>query len=224
MSAETPEQALTPEQEEIAHLREEVEKLRAENKKLEELALMDALTETFNRRGLEKMAEALLPRDKDGSHEEKESVAESGHPITVGMFDLDNFKQFNTDHGHIEADEVLREAAKVLQRVIRGNDIIARYGGEEFLVIFTNTTDQDLKEKLLDKNEGRLRIGFTTKLSNGKDVSVTFSGGFTMVRPDETLKDFNTIANRADQALYESKKSGKDRITPFPEPEEVTAL
>lgn len=226
MPAEQLEQPLTPEQQEITTLKEENQALRKENENLkeekerwEQLALRDFLTEVYNSRGLEKIAKVLLPRDKkENDHTESTSAENKSPRIVVAMFDLDNFKQFNTDHGHLKANEVLKVAAQTLEQATRGNDVVGRFGGEEFVVVFTDTTAEDIRQKFFDEETGHPRVGFTI-LIEGEAVRVSFSGGLTEVRPDETVKDFTTILERANQAMRAAKDGGKDRIAHFEEKE-----
>ena len=221
MPPENIEGPLTPEQQELADLRTENTELKTKNAELEkqaELALIDPDLEIYNKRGMMRMAELLLPRDEAMGPAEKGLAAAERPPIAVAMFDLDDFKKFNTGYGHLKADEVLKdaaavlkEAAKVLKASVRGGDVVARFGGEEFVAIFQDTTDEAINKAFLDEETGRLRIGFTS-LINGKEVRVSFSGGVTQVKPGETLKDFKDILERANQAMREAKKQGKDQI------------
>jgi diguanylate cyclase len=221
MSPENIEGSLTPEQQELAELRTENAELKTKNAELEkqaELALIDPDLEIYNKRGMMRMAEVLLPRDEATGPAEKDLAAAERPPIAVAMFDLDDFRKFNTDYGHLKADEVLKEAAavlkeaaKVLKASVRGGDVVARFGGEEFVAIFQNTTAEAINEAFMDKKTGRLRIGLTS-LINGKEVRVSFSGGVTQVKMGETFKDFKEILERADQAMREAKKRGKDQI------------
>jgi diguanylate cyclase len=221
MSPENIEGSLTPEQQELADLRTENAELKtkiAELEKQAELALIDPDLEIYNKRGMMRMAEVLLPRDEATGPAEKDLAAAERPPIAVAMFDLDDFRKFNTDYGHLKADEVLKEAAamlkeaaQVLKASVRGGDVVARFGGEEFVAIFQNTTAEAINEAFMDKKTGRLRIGLTS-LINGKEVRVSFSGGVTQVKMGETFKDFKEILERADQAMREAKKRGKDQI------------
>lgn len=221
MSPENLEGSLTPEQQELADLRAENTELKRKNTELgkqAELALVDPDLEIYNKRGMMRMAEVLLPRDEAGGSAEKDLTAAERRPIAVAMFDLDDFRRVNTDYGHIKADEVLKdaatvlkEAAKVLRASVRGGDVVARFGGEEFVAIFQNTTDEAINKAFLDEETGRLRIGFTS-LINGKEIRVSFSGGVTQVKAGETFKDFKDILERADQAMREAKKRGKNQI------------
>lgn len=229
MSPENLEESLTPEQQqELMDLRTENAELKTENAELKrknaelekqaDLALVDPDLEIYNKRGMMRMAEVLLPRDEAKGSAEKDLAAAERPPIAVAMFDLDDFKKFNTDYGHLKADETLKDAAaalkevaKVLKASVRGGDVVARFGGEEFVAIFQNTTDEAINKAFLDEETGRLRIGFTS-LINGREIRVSFSGGVTQVKPDETFKDFKDILGRANQAMREAKKRGKDQI------------
>ena len=147
---------------------------------------------------------------------------ETSPRIVVGMFDLDDFKKFNTDYGHLKADEVLKRAAQVIEQATRENDAVGRFGGEEFVVLYTDATEEDIKKRFFDEHTGKPQLGFTT-LIDGQSVRVSFSGGITEVKPGETAKDFQKILERANQAMRTAKKTGKDQIVHFEEKPESTA-
>ena len=139
-------------------LRTENTELKTKNAELEkqaELALIDPDLEIYNKRGMMRMAELLLPRDEAIGPAEKGLAAAERPPIAVAMFDLDDFKKFNTGYGHLKADEVLKdaaavlkEAAKVLKASVRGGDVVARFGGEEFVAIFQRHDQRSDKQGL----------------------------------------------------------------------------
>lgn len=209
---QAPEERIAQLEEENAALREEVERLTKERDEREREAIMDELTKVLNRRGLNEMAKALLPRDDAAGRERSKDMGRQ----VVAMFDLDNFKQLNTQHGHLKADEVLKRAAQVLKGFVRESDVVGRFGGEEFVVIFTNTSGENIKARLFDEKKGGWKMSFTT-LIDEEAIQASFSGGMTEVGENETGKDFQAILERANQAMRRSKEAGKNRVTDFEE-------
>ncbi len=166
------------------------------HRNLKIMATTDALTGLTNRHRI------MLRLD-----EEFERSIRQNSPLCVATIDIDNFKQINDTHGHPFGDEVLKEVAKRMQHSIRRYDIIGRIGGEEFLVIFPGTgtaETQTVAERLRESVEAaRLACG-------SGDVRVTISGGIALVKPEDNSVE--SILKRADAALYEAKRSGRNRI------------
>ena len=156
---------------------------------LRNLAMIDPLTGLYNRRFAEQRLAAEVARSE-----------RRGHPLTVLTLDLNNFKEINDTYGHPAGDQVLQEFASRLNKVIRGSDLAVRLGGDEFLVVLPECTLDQLKLVL-----ERLR---SFELDwQGQKILVTFSAGWKDYemgdRPEEMLA-------RADQALYTSKRAGKE--------------
>lgn len=169
--------------------------LRAANEQLDRLASTDPLTGLANRRTL--MAALQDARDR--------AIAEDGY-FTFALLDIDHFKRINDGYGHGAGDEVLVRMAARLLKGVRSNDVVARYGGEEIAILFPGAT--------LDSATGiveRLRqeIASTPLLVGNQAITVTFSAGVTEWRPCE---DVAAMIRRADDALYEAKRSGRDRV------------
>ena len=117
---------------------------------------------------------------------------------TVVILDLDHFKRFNDSRGHLEGDALLRRFARVLQAYLREEDCAVRLGGEEFCIALDRAD-----ELVAERYTQRVRASFA--LDPGR---VTFSAGVAGVLNLETVED---VLTRADQALYEAKRSGRDR-------------
>jgi diguanylate cyclase len=156
-------------------------------------ALTDALTGIANRRAFN----AELQR----------RIAEwrrRGTPFCLLMVDVDHFKKFNDQHGHLAGDAVLRGVAQGLRGTARQMDIVARYGGEEFAVLMPVTT-------LGEAEPGAVRLGAHIAGCQfefeGKTLKVTVSGGLAQARTDE---DEASLIKRADEALYAAKRSGRN--------------
>lgn len=162
---------------------------------LEELANNDGLTGLTNRRHFMLMANTEVQR---GQRYER--------PLTVGMADLDFFKNLNDTYGHAAGDKVLRSLANVMRETFRQSDMICRYGGEEFVFLFPETTlaeAQVLAERL------RVRCAACgVALQDGREVSVTMSIGLA----DASSSTLETALNRADDALYEAKHRGRNQV------------
>lgn len=165
-------------------------------KDLEYLALFDQLTELPNRRYIDTFLENQL-RDFEVL----------GIPFGLMMMDLDRFKRVNDEYGHSAGDEVLKMVSKSFQSALRKNDFVGRWGGEEFVAILRGTSGLELR-KLADKI--RLVTQRSELTQGGAALSVTVSIGLTMVRDGDNA---TTLIRRADEALYQSKNEGRNRVT-----------
>ncbi len=155
---------------------------------------MDPLTKLYNRNIM---------------NEELMTVVHTAHamgqPVCLMLIDIDYFKQVNDTHGHAVGDEILKEFGKVLRDTFRQKDVAVRYGGDEFLLLMPGTLPESAR-----KGAERLREGTRQKclLPNGKYV--TLSIGISQYQENDTIDAF---IEKSDEALYESKKGGRDRIT-----------
>jgi diguanylate cyclase len=125
-------------------------------------------------------------------------------PVSLMMLDVDFFKKFNDTHGHLAGDEVLRRVARVLFGTMREMDLVARYGGEEFAVIFPATCAQDARRGV---DRARAAIADSAFEFEGTTLSVTASCGLAEAIVGD---DASSIIKRADEALYSSKKAGRN--------------
>ncbi len=168
-----------------------------ENARLYELATVDGLTGLFVRRYFDhRLTEEW---DRSGRYET---------PFAVALFDLDNFKGLNDTYGHQVGDEVLRVAAGVVRANMRTFDVAARYGGEEFGFIYPRT---DLAEARKVAERIRSDLEKATIQTSGGEINVTASIGLAVVR-DTRFGDPLGLVARADAALYEAKRLGKNRV------------
>ncbi len=186
-------------QEDILERSRQAERLAAElqrqNERLLELALTDGLTGLSNRRHFFELLESHLSQ-----------AARQGYPISVAMIDVDRFKQFNDAHGHAAGDEVLRQVSNLLRENVRRQDVIARYGGEEFVLLLPDT-DKEPAQVLAE----RLR---TIVESQPWPVRpITISVGLATAWP--AGQDSTALIEQADQALYRSKRLGRNRVLHF---------
>ncbi|HNH04588.1 MAG TPA: PAS domain S-box protein [Anaerolineales bacterium] len=159
----------------------------------------DSLTETYNRRYFFEIA----------THEC--SVAERyRQPLSLIMFDIDNFKKFNDIYGHQVGDEVLRRIAQVAREQLRSADILARYGGEEFTVLLPKSNTH---EALIVAERIREKVA-ACKLDTGNGVvGITISIGVAEYFPDQqTLDD---LIRNSDKALYTAKEKGRNQVSVY---------
>ncbi len=166
---------------------------------LEQLATTDGLTGLVNHRTFQ---ETLT--------EELERVGRHPAPVSLLLVDIDFFKKFNDEYGHPVGDFVLREIAQVLRHVVRKVDTVARYGGEEFAVILVNTSAIGASRMALRIVE---EVGHSRFQHQGLTLRVTLSVG-SSTYPDDAVSREELI-ERADRALYESKKTGRNRATAY---------
>ncbi|MCD6079323.1 MAG: hypothetical protein K0R89_3267, partial [Ramlibacter sp.] len=162
------------------------------------ISLTDALTRVHNRRSILARLEAEVQRS-----------ARLGAPLTVALLDLDHFKNINDTWGHPSGDRVLQEAAKTLREAVRECDAVGRYGGEEFLLVLPETSLPGALALL-----ERCRVQLTEiriTADNGESFTISASFGVTCNehRPDTPA---GTLARVADEALYQAKKKGRNRV------------
>jgi len=168
---------------------------------VEQLAIRDPLTGLYNRRHFDEALDRLLA----GWHR---APAAARQPVSVIMFDLDHFGDFNKRHGHQVGDLVLRSFAAILRGRFRANDLVARMGGEEFVVVLEGATRADAE---LVADDVRIALG-TLNLSNedGERLTVTVSGGCAEL--DEGQATREQVLRTADVALFMAKRAGRNRV------------
>ncbi len=166
-----------------------MEKLTAEEREfLEHRIWVDELTGLRNRKAFE----TDVPRELARSER-------LGYDVTLLMMDVDNFKQYNDNHGHLEGDRILRELGEIMKAKTKGYDTLYRYGGEEMAVLLPNTT-----------MEQGYNIAERLRNAISETVGVTVSIGISNYRGTAwNLYDF--ISN-SDKALYQAKNSGRNRV------------
>lgn len=164
--------------------------------KLEQLAQHDPLTSVLNRRGFE---EAFA--------REQNRAQRNGKACGLVIVDLDRFKLVNDDYGHHAGDEVLIACARRMLSTLRSYDACARWGGDEFILLISDCTAESLAA-VAGKIATLLRAS-PVALSDGRAVPMTASLGAAMARPRDSLTD---AAARADAALYQVKRNGRDGV------------
>jgi diguanylate cyclase len=132
-------------------------------------------------------------------------VERTGNSLCIGLLDIDNFKRLNDELGHGVGDEALKSLAAVVSRTLRPTDVTARYGGEEFVVLLPDTPVEE-GQLILTRLQRSLSGGLF--MHEDRQIFVTFSAGVTAYRLGERIEE---ALERADQALYEAKRTGKNR-------------
>jgi diguanylate cyclase (GGDEF)-like protein len=141
--------------------------------------------------------------------EEFNRAVKQDRPLSLIMADIDYFKSFNDMYGHVAGDKVLVTVAQAIKDNIRPMDIAARYGGEEFAVIMPKT---EITEALIAAERIRESVSGKKVDADGRELSVTISIGLSQLDPLSD-KHKNDLINRADRALYNSKKHGRNRVS-----------
>ena len=185
---------LSEEHARAGELERRVLELEGELRRLSDEVSTDALTQVANRRGLLQAFEA-----------ERARAQRDGAALAVGLIDIDNFKKLNDSLGHAAGDEALKALAARTRQSLRPVDHVARFGGEEFVVLLPGAS-VDEGQQLLTRLQRLLSASLF--MHDGREVFVTFSAGVTALRDGEAL---DAALERADRALYEAKRSGKNR-------------
>ena len=162
-------------------------------------SLRDGMTQLFNQSYMQNITEQRLAE-----------ADRAGQPLSVIFLDIDNFKSYNSHYGHMTANIVLQGLAKLLLKSIRSFDIACRWGGEEFVIVMPNMTLETLRMRV-----EQLRVDVEQmQLKDGDQIlkSITASFGIAVSEPGITVKDF---LNRANQAMLEAKRTGKNRVMEY---------
>jgi len=178
------------------------EELESANIELKKLVNIDGLTGIANRRYLDKYLTVEISR-----------AIRNHHPIAIIMCDVDHFKKFNDENGHLVGDDCLKSIAKTLDNVCqRKSDLVARYGGEEFAVVLPNTSvaDAQIVAESMRKKVEAMEINDN---SNNKK-KVTISLGVYSDNPNHT-ESIEILLAKADSALYNAKKGGRNKSLVF---------
>ncbi|HYD18930.1 MAG TPA: GGDEF domain-containing protein, partial [Patescibacteria group bacterium] len=170
-------------------------------------ALTDGLTGVANRKAFDKQILDLV-----------EEATANATPLTLMMLDIDFFKKFNDAYGHVVGDQVLKLVARTLVDNVKGRDMVARYGGEEFAVLLPETplaAAMKVAEMLRRTVEHKEVVNKTTQENLGR---ITLSMGVAEYLPGENI---SRVIERADEALYRSKKAGRNRVSPADHPDSI---
>ncbi|MBN2345167.1 MAG: diguanylate cyclase [Candidatus Aminicenantes bacterium] len=182
----------------IAH----INKLYAERNRFYKELIHDQLTGAYSRSYADIQLQTAI-----------EGLKRKATPVYLALCDVDRFKQINDGFGHLMGDEVLRAVARTLQRNLRPSDVLARYGGDEFMILLNGLESPAVMHVILERLQRDVRsLEFRNKV---KPVTVTCSFGVAWTGraadADENLAE--KLFVKADEALYRSKKAGRDRAT-----------
>ena len=181
--------------------------IERQNEELHKLATRDPLTGCLNRRAFFDGAEKMLAAARDNRM--------SLHCI---MSDIDHFKSFNDTHGHAVGDQVLQAVSKQLFSGLRDADLLCRYGGEEFCIFLPGVTaDQALA--IAERLRAEIEANAGASVRSTAHLAVTSSFGLAKFTPD--LADPAKLVARADEALYEAKRSGRNRVVRWQSPDDA---
>ncbi len=183
---------LSERERELTELNERYRRLAEE---MQQLAIHDGLTQLYNRHYLHQFIQ-----------KEEASAKRIGYSLSIVMMDLDYFKRINDEYGHMVGDLVLIQAAHLVLQRLRQSDMAFRFGGEEFLLILPNTKAhdaavicEDLRSLLQQTGVGTLAAGEVT-------------ASFGVAQLTETCENIDQLINMADQALYQAKSRGRNRV------------
>ena len=166
-------------------------------RKYQRYAMTDALTGLHNRGWLD---DAF---DREVKRSERDQL-----PLSLIMIDVDNFKQYNDDYGHLAGDKVLIAVANAIRRPLRPNDMVARFGGEEFAVLLPETTLENAKT-IAERLRAAVAQAEPGELDGKRLPRVTISLGISAFKPGFEL---DTMIAAADVAMYHAKRKGKNRV------------
>ena len=167
--------------------------LKKREEKFYEQSITDALTKLYNRAFLNEFLQKKLLEAK-----------RYNFPLSIAMIDIDFFKKINDTYGHLTGDCVLKELALLLKKNFRGSDIVARYGGEEFVIVMPFTKLQEACKKMDEFREIIQNNEFCIE-----KLKVTISVGVSEYKENDSVTE---LLKRADENLYEAKKSGRNRV------------
>lgn len=165
--------------------------LEDKNRTLAELSAIDELTQIPNYRSLIKFLESEILM-----------VNRTKKPLSIAIFDIDDFKMINDTKGHLVGNDILVEIADIISKSVRDTDLAGRFGGEEFMIIFSNANIM-----IASKVAERIRLSIENHIF-GKDIKVTISGGLK----EYLGEDIDKFINSADKNLLEAKRRGKNMI------------
>ena len=184
---------------EVQEAEQRIHALEAKLQHMSELVREDQLTGSLNRRGLDDVFERESAR-----------ADRRGTPLCVALLDLDDFKRLNDTYGHQAGDGALKHLVGIVKDTLRTMDVIARFGGEEFLILLPETTVESASQTMTRLQRELTKHFF---LHDNEKLLITFSAGVALRQPNE---DQASLVRRADAAMYEAKKTGKNRVVIAP--------
>jgi diguanylate cyclase len=188
------EEELRAAQRKVAEAERSIESMKSELEQVKALLHQDPLTATLNRRGVD-----------EAFRQEASRCDRHGTRLALALIDLDDFKALNDTHGHPVGDRALVHVASLVRRTLRPSDRIGRLGGEEFVLLLPDTGAEDAGAVMA---RVRRELAATPLQEEASEIRITFSCGIAARCPSEP---FETLLARADSALYEAKRRGKNR-------------
>ena len=184
----------------ITTFKRQQQELTHAQQELHRLATTDALTGLVNRRGFDAALQSEWRR-----------ASRSCNSVSLLMIDVDEFKSFNDLHGHTVGDQVLRQIARCISTgARRAGDMVARYGGEEFVMLLPDTSEQ-----AAFACAESIRSAVESGGDEGGELRVTVSIGIGSIEPDGLQESPCMLVERADAALYQAKREGRNRVVVF---------
>ncbi|MDF2963513.1 MAG: diguanylate cyclase, partial [Paenibacillus sp.] len=178
------------------------ESLLEANKMLQQLTLLDGLTQIPNRRSMEESLTVCWEKSQRQSQ-----------PLSLIMMDIDYFKSYNDTYGHLGGDQCLMQVAKAIQSAVRTKDLAARYGGEEFAVVLPSTTLEQA-EKLAEGIRAKVEQLQIQHIGSKSSEWVTLSLGVGSIIPYPGAVP-QSLISMADKALYRAKQEGRNRVARY---------
>ncbi|CAG0911244.1 unnamed protein product, partial [Cyprideis torosa] len=176
-------------------------RVEAQNRELQRLANYDQLSGMLNRRAFFEFGDKQF------------ALCQSTNmPLVCLMCDIDHFKSINDNYGHAVGDAAIRSVSGIIQKNIRQNDVLGRYGGEEFCIVFPGmSTELGLERAEQIRSEIEDKAGKGVRSVEG--LRITSSFGLSILSPSSD--SLPTLIDQADQALYVSKESGRNRVSQY---------
>ena len=172
----------------------QVMRLQLAKEKIEEMGKIDFLTKIYNRGYF-----------TDAGFREIATAKRYKHSLSAMIFDLDNFKQINDEHGHVIGDKVIQDSASTITSLIRDSDIFARFGGDEFVLLLPHTDLKDAENLAERIVQAVSALSISTASS---EVNITVSIGVAVLKPEHSNIDH--LIHAADEALYRAKLAGRN--------------
>ncbi|MDP3296219.1 MAG: GGDEF domain-containing protein [Thermodesulfovibrionia bacterium] len=166
-------------------------------KELEHTSQTDGLTGLLNRQHLNKRLSEEISRAK-----------RYGNPLSLIMFDIDNFKKINDKYGHIAGDKILQKIASVLKETLRNTDIAGRFGGDEFIVILVQT-DINVGMQVAERIHSRVE---QARITPKKEQSINFIISMGICQYNKGIKSLEDFIAKVDEGLYRAKHTGYNKI------------
>ena len=180
-------------------LKQNHEQIKSLNNSLDQLSKKDGLTNLYNRRYFDEMAQ----------HEWSRGIR-TQNPLSCILLDIDHFKNYNDHYGHQAGDKCIRDISDLLKKSFRrSGDIVARYGGEEFIILMSDSSEEEAKVAIIKFQLALKRLKILHKTSE-TDKHVTTSAGVIVQAPSANSSIEKFVKN-ADQALYKAKAAGRDQ-------------